>query len=167
MHKTKHLLAALAALATSVTLALVLSSSVAAATVTTQILTNSGTEPFYGGHCGFPLIATFAGEVRMTIVQKDDGTVQLIFTPVKPSTITVTNPANGKSLTSLQYAAGEVIVITDSSFSDHQGGIIWNFVIPGSGAVLQWVGYNDYASGVFHGTFTQDTSAFCNYLADP
>ena len=103
----------------------------------------------------------------MTVVQENNGTVQLIFTPVKPSTITVTNPANGKSLTSLQYAAGEVIVITDSSFSDHIGGIIWNFVLPGSGAVLQWIGMNNFATGAFSGRVTSDTTTFCNYLADP
>jgi hypothetical protein len=93
-------------------------------------------EPFYGGNCGFPLTATFTGEVRMTTIEKDDGSVQLIFTPVKPYTITVTNPANGKTLTSLQVAS-EILQISDSSFVDHRGGITWNFVVPGSAAVLQ------------------------------
>jgi hypothetical protein len=57
----------------------------------------------------------------MTAVEKNDGTLQLIFTPVKPSTITVTNPANGKNLMSLQYAAGEVIVITKARSATTSG----------------------------------------------
>jgi hypothetical protein len=115
---------------------LVVTASAAAATVTQTILSTNESEPFYGGNCGFPLTATFTGEVRMTTIEKDDGSVQLIFTPVKPSTITVTNPANGKMLTSLQVA-GEILQISDSSFVDHRGGITWNFVVPGSAAVLQ------------------------------
>ena len=54
MHKAKHLLAVLAALATSMTLALVLASSVTAATVTHTILLTDESEPFYA--CSFPLI---------------------------------------------------------------------------------------------------------------
>jgi hypothetical protein len=165
MYRGKHLLALFAAFTTAVAISCVLATSAEAATVTRTLLSNSGTEPFYGGNCGFPLTATFTGQGWMTAIEENDVTVQLIFTPMKPSTITVTNPANGKSLTSLQYAAGEVIVITETSFSDHFGGIIWNFVLPGSGAVLQWVGYNNFVTGGFHGTFTQDASAFCNYLA--
>jgi hypothetical protein len=165
MYKVRRLLASLAALVIAICLSLVVASAGAAATVTRTLLTNSGTEPFYGGNCGFPLTATFTGQAWMTAVEKNDGTLQLIFTPVIPSRITVTNPANGKSLTSLQYAAGEVIVITDSSFSDHFGGIIWNFVVPGSGPVLQWIGMNNFVTGAFSGRFTSDTTAFCDYLA--
>jgi hypothetical protein len=165
MHKPKHPLAVLAALATSMTLALVVASTATAATVTRTVFPNTGTEPFYGGDCGFPLTATLTGEVSMTAIEENDGTVRLIFTPVKPSTLTVTNPANGKSLTSLQ-ASGEVIVTSESSFSDHNGGITWNFVVPGSGGVLQWIGMNNFVTGGFSGRFTSDTTAFCNYLAD-
>jgi hypothetical protein len=162
----KRLLALVAALVSVTFVSLVVTSAGAAATVTTQVLTNTGTEPFYGGNCGFPLTATFAGEVRMTTIERNDGTVQLMFTPLKPSTITVTNPADGKSLTSLQ-ATGEIIVITDSSYSDHNGGITWNFIVPGSGGVLQWIGMNNFVTGGFNGRFTTDTTAFCDYLADP
>jgi hypothetical protein len=83
---------------------------------------------------------------------------------VKPSTITVINPADGKSLTSLQ-AYGEILQISDSSFADHLNGITWNFVVPGSGGTLQWIGNTNFGTDTFRGTFTQDTTAFCNYLA--
>ena len=166
MYNVKRLLAPLAAIVSIISVSLAVASGGAAATVTTQVLTNIGTEPFYGGNCGFPLTATFTGEVRMTTIEKNDGTVQLMFTPIRPSTITVSNPANGKSLTSLQ-ATGEIIVITDSSFSDHNGGITWNFIVPGSGPVLQWIGMNNFVTGGFSGRFTADTTAFCDYLADP
>jgi hypothetical protein len=136
MYKGKPLLVFLAACASTTAVLLVVTASAAAATVTQTILSTNESEPFYGGNCGFPLTATFTGEVRMTTIEKDDGSVQLIFTPVKPYTITVTNPANGKTLTSLQVA-GEILQISDSSFVDHRGGITWNFVVPGSAAVLQ------------------------------
>lgn len=100
----------------------------------------------------------------MRFIEMNNGSVQLIFTPVKPSTITVTNPASGRSLTSLQ-AYGEILQISASSFVDHLGGIAWNFIVPASGGVLQWIGYNNFVTGGFRGTFTQDASAFCNYLA--
>jgi hypothetical protein len=92
--------------------------------------------------------------------------VQLIFTPVKSTTLTVTNPANGKSLTSLQ-AGGEILQISDSSFVDHRSGITWNFFLPGSGGVIEWIGYENFVTGGFHGTLAQDATAFCDYLADP
>ena len=165
MCKVKRLFVPLAALVLVISVSLVAASVGAAATVTTTILTNTGSEPFYGGNCGFPLTATFGGEIKMTEIDRNDGTVQLVFTPLKPSTITVTNPANGQSLTSLQ-AYGEVIVITDSSYSDHLGGMYpWNFHLPGSGGVLQWIGMTNFATGTFSGKFTSDTTAFCNYLA--
>ena len=94
MHKARHLLAALAALAISMTLALVLASSVAAAAVTHTILLNDETEPFYA--CSFPLSATFNGMVRLTELDKADG-VQLLFTSVRPTTITVTNPPTARA----------------------------------------------------------------------
>ena len=81
MHKARHLLAALAALAISMTLALVLASSVTAATVTHTILLNDESEPFYA--CSFPLSATFSGTVRLTEIDTANG-VQLLFTPSAP-----------------------------------------------------------------------------------
>jgi hypothetical protein len=165
MHKAKHLLAVLAALATSVTLALVLASLVAAATVTHTILLTDESEPFYA--CSFPLTGTFTGAVRFTRIETADG-VQLLFTPVQPTTITVTNPANGKSLTGMGQTAGEILKISESSFVDHLNGILLNFTLPGLGGVLQVIGNVNFAEGTFSGRNTRgDTTAFCNYLADP
>ena len=166
MHKAKHLLALLAALAT-MTLALLLASSIGAATVTHQILLPEGPEPFYA--CNFGLIASFTGTVQMTIINKGDS-VQLIFTPVGQQTITVTNPANGKSVTGIgpNSPSGEILKISDSSYVDHLNGITLNFVLPGLGGVLQVIGNVNFADGTFSGRDTRgDTTAFCNYLADP
>lgn len=165
MHKAKHLLTLLAAVATSMTLALVLASSVTAATVTHTILLTDESEPFYA--CSFPLTATFTGAVRFTQIETADG-VQLLFTSVRPTTITVTNSANGKSLTGIGQTAGEILKISDDSFVDHLNGITLNFVLPGLGGVLQVIGNVDFANDTFSGRNTRgDTTAFCNYLADP
>jgi hypothetical protein len=61
--------------------------------------------------CDFPLIASFSGTVHVTEIDNKDS-VQLIFTPVGPQTITVTNPANGKSITGIgpNSPSGEIQV---------------------------------------------------------
>ena len=165
MNKAKHLLAVLAALATSITLALVLASSVTAATVTHTLLITDESESFNA--CGFPLSATFSGTVRLTEVDTANA-VQLLFTAVGPTTVTVTNPANGKTITGMGQTAGEILRFTDSSFVDHLNGITLNFVLPGQGGVLQVIGNLNFADGTFSGRNTRgDTSAFCSYLAGP
>ena len=165
MQKVKHLLVVLAALATTMILALVLASSVTAATVTHTILLTDESEPFYA--CSFPLSASTTGAVRFTQIQKAEG-VQLLFTSIRPTTITVTNPANGKSLKGMGQTAGEILKISDGSFVDHLNGITLNFVLPGLGGVLQVIGNLNFADGTFSGRNTRgDTTAFCNYLADP
>lgn len=165
MHKVKHLLAVRAALATSVTLALILASSVAAATVTHTIELTNESEPFYA--CSFPLSANFTGAVRITQIEKADG-VQLLFTPVGPTAVTVTNPANGTSLTGMGQTAGEILKINEGSFVDHLNGISLNFVFPGLGGVLQVIGNVNFAEGTFSGRNTLgDRAAFCSYLAGP
>ena len=164
MYKAKHLFAVLAALATSITLALVLASSVTAATVTHTLLITDESEPFYA--CGFPLSASFNGTVRLTEIDTANA-VQLLFTAVGPTTVTVTNPANGKSITGMGQTAGEILRITESSFVDHLNGITLNFVLPGAGGVLQVIGNFNFADGTFSGRNTRgDTTAFCSYLAD-
>jgi hypothetical protein len=164
--RTRQLLT-LVGLAIGVVVSLMLASSAGAATVTHQILSPGPAEPFYA--CGFPLIASFSGTVQMTEIDKADS-VQLIFTPVGPQTITVTNPANGNSITGIgaNSPAGEIIKISDSSFVDHLNGITLNFVLPGGGGVLQVIGSVDFADNTFSGRDTRgDTTAFCNYLAGP
>jgi hypothetical protein len=163
MYKVKQLLT-FAALTTGV-VSLMLASSAGAATVTHQILLPGPPEPFYA--CNFGLIASFSGTIQMTEIDKTDS-VQLIFTPVGPQTITVTNPTNGKSITGMGQTAGEILQISESSFVDHLNGITLNFVLPGVGGVLQVIGNVDFADGTFSGRNTRgDTTAFCNYLAGP
>jgi hypothetical protein len=165
MHKARHLLAVLAALAIGMTIPLVLARSVTAATVTHTLLLNDETEPFYA--CSFPLSATFSGTMRLTEIDTANG-VQLIFTAVGPTTVTVANPANGTSLQGMGQTVGEILRFTDTSFVDHLNGITLSFVLPGLGGVLQVIGNVDFAEGTFSGRNTRgDTTAFCNYLADP
>jgi hypothetical protein len=166
MHKVKQVLT-FAVLTTGLALSLVLASSAGSATVTHQILSPGPPESFYA--CSFPLIASFGGTVQMTEIDNDDS-VQLIFTPIGPQTITVTNPANGKSITGIgaHSPSGEIIKISESSFVDHLNGITLNFVLPGIGGVLQVIGNVNFADDTFSGRDTRgDTTAFCNYLADP
>ena len=164
MHKSKHLLAPLAALAAGMTLALVFASSVMAATVTHTLLLTDESEPFNA--CSFPLSATYSGTVRLTEIDTANS-VQLLFTAVGPTTVTVTNPANGKSITGMGQTAGEILRFTDSSFVDHLNGITLNFVLPGVGGVLQVIGNFNFADGTFSGRNTRgDTTAFCSYLTD-
>lgn len=165
MKKVKHLFAPLAALASIAAVSLWLATSATAANVTHQILLPGAPEPFYA--CNFPLIASFSGTIQMTAIEKD-GSVQLIFTPVGPQTITITNPVNGKSITGMGQTAGEILKISESSFVDHLNGITLNFVLPGLGGVLQVIGNLNFAEDTFSGRNTRgDTTAFCNYLADP
>jgi hypothetical protein len=164
MYKVKQVLT-FAALTTSVAVSLMLASSAGGAAVTHQILLPGPPEPFYA--CNFPLIASFSGTIQMTEIDKTDS-VQLIFTPVGPQTITVTNPANGKSITGMGQTAGEILQISEGSFVDHLNGISLNFVLPGIGGVLQVIGNVNFADDTFSGRNTRgDTTAFCNYLADP
>ena len=165
MGKAKHPLAFLAALAAGMTLALVLASSVTAATVTHTLLLTDESEPFDA--CSFPLSATFRGTVRLTEIDKANR-VQLLFTAVGPTAVTVTNPATGTSITGMGQTGGEILRISESSFVDHLNGITLNFVLPGAGGVLQVIGNFNFADGTFSGRNTRgDTTAFCSYLVDP
>jgi hypothetical protein len=165
MYKVKHLLASLAALTSIAAASLMLAISAPAATVTHTVGFSNETEPFYA--CSFPLTATYTGAIRFTEIDTTTG-VQLLFTPVEPTTVTVTNPANGKSLTGMGQTAGEILKISDNSFVDHLNGISLNFVLPGLGGVLQVIGNVNFAENTFSGRNTRgDTTAFCSYLADP
>jgi hypothetical protein len=167
MHKVRHVVVLLAAFTTIAAVSLMLVSSATAATVTHQILLPGPPEPFYA--CDFPLIASFSGTVHVTEIDNKDS-VQLIFTPVGPQTITVTNPANGKSITGIgpNSPSGEILKFSESSFVDHLNGITLNFVLPGIGGVLQVIGNVNFADNTFSGRDTRgDTTAFCSYLAAP
>jgi hypothetical protein len=147
----------------AVSLAVVASAS--AATVTRTLLPPNEPEPFYA--CNFSLIASFSGTIQMTEIDKN-GSVQLLFTPVGPQAMTITNPANGKSITGMGQTAGEILQITESSFVDHLNGIVLNFHLPGIGAVLQVIGNVNFSNSTFSGRNTSsDTTTLCAYLADP
>src|SRR5207247_1370076 len=75
-------------------------------------------EPVYV--CSVARIASFSGTPQRAEIDDKDS-VQLIVAPVGRQTITVTNPANGKSSTGIgpNSPAGEIIKITNSAFVDH------------------------------------------------
>lgn len=154
----------LALLLSIIAVPLAFAASATAATATRSIEFLNETEPFFA--CSFPLTATYTGAIGIIEIHSATRT-QLIFTTVKPTTITVTNPANGKTVTGIA-AYGEILKISGDSFSDHQNGVILNFVLPGLGGVLQVIGNLNFAEDTFSGRNTLgDTTAFCNYLADP
>jgi hypothetical protein len=164
MDKVRYVLT-FAALTTGLAASLMLANSSGAATATHQVLSPGPPEPFYA--CDFPLIASFSGTIQMTEIDKADS-VQLIFTPLGRQTITVTNPANGKSITGIgpNSPSGEIIKISDDSYIDHLNGVTLNFVLPGVGGVLQVIGNVNFADNSFSGRDTRgDTTAFCNYLS--
>jgi hypothetical protein len=83
-------------------------------------------------------------------------TAQLILTTVKPKTITLTNPANGKRVTGIA-AYGEILKFTETSFIDHQNSLILNFVWPRQGGVLQVIGDINFSENTFSGRDTRAT----------
>jgi hypothetical protein len=148
-----------------IAVSLALAASASAATVTHSLLPPNEPEPFYA--CSFPLIASFSGTIQMTEIDKN-GSVQLLFTPVGVQAMTIANPANGKSITGMGQTAGEILQITESSFVDHLNGIVLNFHLPWIGPVLQVMGNVNFSNNTFSGRDTRgDTTALCEYLADP
>jgi hypothetical protein len=159
-------------------LALVLAASATATGPNTTVVTLHETNVFgpATAACGFPVDLRVDGSFKDTLFFNDSGMlVKLIETPFGgPFTLTAVNPATGKSVTTQTQA--EPIVITfapDGSIASvKQNGIIFNFVVPGAGAVLQSVG-RIVIDADGNRTFvagpkdfaTQTISAFCNYLA--
>jgi hypothetical protein len=156
----------LAALLGALSVSLALAASASATTVTKTPSTLDETETFYA--CSFPLTIHFFNDNGFVIEIDRNGTTQLLFLSGGPTTATITNPANGKTLVGMGQTAGELIKISDESFVDHLNGITFNFVIPGEGGVFQWIGVIFFSKNTGHGLYTlDDTTALCDYLADP
>ena len=150
-------------------------------TVTTQVFTDNFTvlAPRLTRGCGFPIYRTNVGSYKVALFYDNNG---VLFKEIDtnfggPYTITVTNPANGKSATTQSSSAVTTVIynsdgsVASVSFS----GIEFNFVAPGFGTILQvmgrWgldpaTGGLTFVGGQFdlaNGNF----GAFCAYMADP
>ena len=166
----------LALLLSIIALPLAFTATAAANTVTRTVGSIDETELFGGAtfFCGFDVYLHTEGSIQETDYFDNSGTlVRQIFTNVGgPIRLTVWNATNGKTATSTG-GSGEVIVANpDGSYaaSDALNGIIFNFVVPGSGTILLSAGRLDFVTGFVAGPHAfrdQNTAAFCNYLLDP
>src|SRR5262249_56921987 len=92
-----------------------------------------------------------------------------------PFTLTAINPANGKSTTTQSQTVVAINTFNpDGSLaSTSNSGLIYNFVVPGLGTILQMTGrlvfVNDdivFEAGPFD-FINRNTPPFCSFLADP
>lgn len=149
----------------------------AASTTQREIVTLHETDPFADGpvFCGFPLDLRSDGSFEVTIYfDSSGGLTKLIGTPFGgPFTLTLINPATGKSATS--QSTGFVGIQTynpDGSLaSEADTGVTFNFVLPGQGTVFHVSGRIVFtASGdvtFAAGPHPVITDAMCAYLAAP
>src|SRR6266536_2144658 len=102
--------------------------------------------------CGFDVNLTIEGSAEIIQFFDDaEKPEKVIFT----TNLTLTAMANGKSLAG-KGAGGEILTFNPdgSTASDHQNGIAWKFVLPGSGVVLQFVGQRDFVNWKLSGALT-------------
>jgi hypothetical protein len=160
-----------------VLLGLGLASASAAASTTTTIVhvdeSFSETDT-----CGFQLDWRVQGSFKDTEFFDSSGTlVKLIETNTGgPFTYTITNPANGKTATThSQTVVGILTFNPDGSLNTvTQNGIVFNFVLPGTGTIALDVGTVAFDSegnllkiGGPHQFLMGDVAGFCAALADP
>jgi hypothetical protein len=145
--------------------------SATAAASTTTIVVNVNDSSTDTETCGFPLDVHTQGSFKHTEFFDTNGNlVKVIETNTGgPFTITITNPANGKTATTQSQTF--VVVATDPV---RISGIVGNFVLPGTGAILMDVGTIVFDSngnvlmiGGPHQQFVGDLEGFCAAMADP
>jgi hypothetical protein len=159
---------------------LALTATAAANTTQTEVVTVHDTFDFgeAAEACGFPIDIRVDGSFKITDYFDNSGTLSKeILTPVGgPFTVTAINPANGKSTTTQsQTVVGITTFNPDGSVaSTSNSGLIYNFVAPGHGTILQMIGrlvFDSNGELVFtagHFDFIDgNTATFCNYMADP
>src|SRR5262245_3091351 len=144
--------------------------SATAAASTTTIVVNVNASETNTGVCGFPLESHLEGSFKRTEFFDTSGTlVKVIETNTGgPFTVTVTNPANGKTATTQSQT--RVLVATDTV---RISGVVGNFVLPGTGTILMDVGTVVFDSngnilmfGGPHTGLTGDVERFCTAMAD-
>lgn len=152
----------------------VASASAAASTTTTIVhvdVSSSETD-----NCGFQLDEHDQGSFKDTLYFDSHGTlVKEIFTNTGgPFTITITNPANGKTATT--RSSTTVVIVTfnaDGSVNTvTQNGNLFNFVLPGTGTIAMDVGtlvedseFNVLKIGGPHQFHAGDLARFCAAMA--
>jgi hypothetical protein len=90
--------------------------------------------------CGFPIIRHDEGTLIFQDAFDENGTVlweNAIFSNWR---ITFTNPANGKSLTSIRAYNERYVLYEDGSFQAMSAGLVAELVIPGEGVIAANVG---------------------------
>jgi hypothetical protein len=128
--------------------------------------------------CGFQLDWHLQGSFKDTEFFDSSGTlVKLIETNTGgPFTVTITNPANGKTATTQsQTVVGILTVNPDGSINTvTQNGIVFNFVLTGTDTIAMDVGTVVFDSernllkiGGPHQLLVGDVAGFCAALADP
>jgi hypothetical protein len=169
----------LALLVTIVALPLALTATAVANTTQTQVVTIHDTFDFGDATdaCGFPVHVRIDGSFKVTDYFDNSGTLlkEIVNNFGGPFTLTAINPANGKSTTTQSQTVVAINTFNpDGSFaSTRNNGLIYNFVVPGLGTILQMTGRLVFSNDelVFEAG-QQDfvdgnTAAFCDYLADP
>jgi hypothetical protein len=126
--------------------------------------------------CSFPLQESFTGSYKDILFFDAAGnpTMEILTSQFGgPLTATWTNPANGKTLSSIEAAPLIVYYNPDGSFASLQNvGLLFNVTVPGQGTVLLDVGrivIVRHQGIVFeagpHQEENGDTSAFCAALS--
>jgi len=170
----------LALLLSIIALPLAVTATAAANTRQTQIVTVHETQPFVPATnaCGFPVDLREDGSFEVTDFYDNSGTLfkEIVHNFGGPFTVTATNPANGKSVTTRSETFVSITTFNPdgSVASSSDSGLIFNFVVPGLGTILQAIGRRVFdANGdlIFiagpHDFHDQNTAAFCSYMADP
>jgi len=170
----------LALLLSIIALPLAFTATAAANTIQRQVVTVHETDLFGDATdaCGFPVDARVDGSFKIFDYFDNSGTLlkEIVNNFGGTFTITAFNPANGKSTTTQSETVVQITTFNPdgSVASTSQNGIIFNFVAPGLGTILQMTGrlvFDSNGELVFEaGQFdfiNGNTAAFCSYLADP
>lgn len=170
----------LALLLSIIALPLAFTATAAANSIQRQVVTDHVTVPFGDATdaCGFPIDARIDGSFKITDFFDNSGTLlkEIVNNFGGPFTLSAINPANGKSTTTQsQTVVGITTFNPDGSVkSTSNNGLIYNFVVPGLGTILQMTGrlvFDSNGELVFQaGQFdfiNGNTAAFCSYMADP
>jgi len=92
------------------------------------------------GLCGFPIVREDVGTLQFVDRFEGDGNLVLenaIFTNWR---ITFTNPANGRSVTSVRAYNEQFVQYDDGSYKAVSAGLVAQLVVPGEGQVVSNVG---------------------------
>lgn len=169
----------LALLLSIIALPLAMTATAAANTVQTEVVTIHDTFLFGDATdaCGFPVDIRVDGSFKITDYFDNSGTLlkEIVNNFGGPFTLAAINPANEKSTTTQSQTFVSITRFNpDGSIaSASSSGLIYNFVAPGLGTILQSTGHLVFDSNfdlVFeagpHAFEDENTVAFCNYLAD-